>query len=170
MLTQEDNVDAHALARRGWSIAAIARHLGRDRKTIRAYLSGARSPGERASAAPDAFAPFADYARARLAEDPHLWATALHDELRELGYARSYQVLTRELRRHQIRPRCEACAGTRGRVTVQIAHPPGAEIQFDWLELGGAAWATGNVDLLPAPSPTRARCGRCLPPAPTSPT
>ena len=43
MLTQEDDIDAHAL-RRGWSISAIARHLGRDRKTIRAYLTGERSP------------------------------------------------------------------------------------------------------------------------------
>ena len=34
MLTQEEDVDAHALRRRGWSISAIARHLGKDRKTI----------------------------------------------------------------------------------------------------------------------------------------
>ncbi len=41
MLTQEEDVEIHALKRRGWSIAAIARHTGRDRKTIRAYLVGA---------------------------------------------------------------------------------------------------------------------------------
>jgi predicted transcriptional regulator len=40
MLTREDDVDAHALHRQGWTISAIARHLGRDRKTIRAYLRG----------------------------------------------------------------------------------------------------------------------------------
>ena len=40
MLTREEDIDAHALRRRGWSISAIARHLGRDRKTIRAYLNG----------------------------------------------------------------------------------------------------------------------------------
>ncbi len=40
MLTREDDVDAHALHARGWSISAIARHLGHDRKTIRAYVSG----------------------------------------------------------------------------------------------------------------------------------
>ena len=45
MLTREDDVDAHALHRRGWSISVIARHLGRDRKTIRAYLSGGRVAG-----------------------------------------------------------------------------------------------------------------------------
>jgi transcriptional regulator len=35
MLTQEEDIDAHALRKRGWTISAIARHLGRDRKTVR---------------------------------------------------------------------------------------------------------------------------------------
>src|SRR3954468_7807950 len=48
MITREDDVDAHALHRRGWTISAIARHLGHDRKTIRAYLSGSRVAGRRA--------------------------------------------------------------------------------------------------------------------------
>jgi transposase len=141
MLTQEEDVEAHALKGRGWSISAIARHLGRDRKTIRAYLAGVRRPGERRPAGPDHFAPFEPYARERLAEDPHLWATALHDELLGLGYERSYQVLTRELRRRALRPRCEPCAGMRGRATIEIDHEPGEEIQWDWLELPGAPWA-----------------------------
>jgi hypothetical protein len=34
MLTQEDDVDIHALRKRGWSISAIARHVGRDRETV----------------------------------------------------------------------------------------------------------------------------------------
>ena len=134
-------MEASALRKRGWSISAIARHLGRDRKTVRAYRQGVRRPGERRPAAPGNFAPFAPYARERLAEDPHLWATALHDELRALGYGRSYQVLTRELRRRALRPHCEACAGVRGRATIEIAHPPGEEIRWDWLELPEAPWA-----------------------------
>ncbi|MDP8908575.1 MAG: helix-turn-helix domain-containing protein [Chloroflexota bacterium] len=40
MLTEEDDVEIHALARRGWSVSAIARHTGRDRKTVRKYLAG----------------------------------------------------------------------------------------------------------------------------------
>ena len=48
MLTREEDIDAHALRKRGWTISAIARHLGRDRKTIRAYLAG-REAGVRAS-------------------------------------------------------------------------------------------------------------------------
>ena len=42
MLTQEDDVDAHALRRQGWTITAIALHLGHDRKTIRAYQTEIR--------------------------------------------------------------------------------------------------------------------------------
>jgi len=48
MLTREDDVDAHALSREGWTISAIARHLGHDRKTIRNYLTGRRIAGQRA--------------------------------------------------------------------------------------------------------------------------
>ena len=141
MFTQEEDVEAHALRKRGWSVSAIARHLGRDRKTIRGYLSGVRSPGERRRAGPDLFAPFEPYVRERLVEDPHVWATALYDELVGLGFDRSYQVLTRELRRRELRPRCEACAGVGGRATIEIAHPAGEEIQWDWLELPEPPWA-----------------------------
>ena len=55
MLTQEDDVDAHALHRQGWTISAIARHLGHDRKTIRAYVKGDRVAGQRVSTVPDPF-------------------------------------------------------------------------------------------------------------------
>ena len=47
MLTPEEDVEITALKSRGWSISAIARHVGRDRKTVRAYLSGEREPGVR---------------------------------------------------------------------------------------------------------------------------
>lgn len=42
MLTWEEDMEAHGLLTRGWSISAIASHLGQDRETIRAYLSGQR--------------------------------------------------------------------------------------------------------------------------------
>lgn len=47
MITREDDVDIHALRRQGWTITAIARHVGRDRKTVRDYLNGKREPGVR---------------------------------------------------------------------------------------------------------------------------
>ena len=85
MLSCEDDVEAHALRRRGWPVSVIARHLGHDRKTVRAYLRGDREPGRRAGRGLDVMAPFVEYCRTRLADDPHLWASALLDELRELG-------------------------------------------------------------------------------------
>jgi len=90
MLTQGEDVEVHALRQRGWTVSAIARHLGRDPKTVRAYLSGQRQPGRRASSRPDLLAPFASYLSARFVDDPHLWATALFDEVVPLGYAGSY--------------------------------------------------------------------------------
>jgi transposase len=145
VLTREEDVDAHALRRQGWSISAIARHLGHDRKTIRAYLNGERVPEHRAQA-PDAFVPFMDYCSQRLADDPHLWASALFDEVAELGYRGVYSTFTRALRRHQVRPHCEPCKAATGRDVAVIAHPPGEEIQFDLLELPDppAAWGVGS--------------------------
>jgi transposase len=110
MLTWEDDVDIHALHRQGWTISAIARHTGRDRKTVRAYLNGQRAPGVRARAE-DPFAPFVEYVRARLVEDPHLWALTLFDELAPLGFDQSYPSLTRQIRAQGLRPACSACAG-----------------------------------------------------------
>ncbi|RFU18766.1 Mu transposase domain-containing protein [Geodermatophilus marinus] len=141
MLTREEDIDVHSLRRQGWTITAIARHLGRDRKTIRAYLNG-RQAGVRAPAGPDGFGPFVDYCRARLTEDPHLWAMTLFDEVVALGYDRAYSTFTRQLRTRDLRPACEPCAPARGRPAAVIEHPPGEETQFDWVELPDppAAW------------------------------
>ena len=146
MLTQEDDVDAHALAAKGWTISAIARHLGHDRKTIRSYLTGGRTAGVRAPASDDPFERFVDYARARLAEDPHLWATTLHDELAGLGYVQSYPTLTRQIRDRGLRPACETCRPAKQRAVAIIEHPPGEETQWDWVELPDppASWGWGR--------------------------
>lgn len=139
MLTWGDDVEVHALHARGWSIAAIARHLDRDRKTIRAYVRGERTPGRR-RLAPDPLAGFVPYLAARFADDPHIWASALYDEVTRLGYGLSYVSFARQLRQHGLRPHCEACRGVSGRVTIEIAHPPGAELQWDWFERRRAPW------------------------------
>ena len=125
MLRWGDDVEVHALRRRGWSISAIARHTGRDRKTVRAYLDGERAPGV-GKRAVDRLAPFGDYITARLVEDRHLWALTLFDELVGLGFGLSYQSLTRVIRARTLRPACAACVGATGRVNSVIPHPPGA--------------------------------------------
>src|SRR5680860_1239333 len=143
MLSEEDDVDIHALKRQGMTISEIARRTDHDRKTIRAYLAGQRTPGVRQLAAPDLFDAFVDYVTARLAEDPHLWAVTLLDELVPLGFTGSYQTLTRQIRDRGLRPACTACAHVTKRPNAIIEHPPGEETQFDWVELPDAPgdWA-----------------------------
>ena len=63
MLAQEESVEVHALRKRGWSMWAIARHVGRDRKTVRAHLSGEHVPGRRRPAESDPFDTFEAYVR-----------------------------------------------------------------------------------------------------------
>lgn len=158
MLTWREDVEADALHKRGWSISAIARHLDRDRKTIRAYLAGDRTPGQRRDDRPDRLAPFAAYVAARFVDDPHIWASALYDEVTGLGYDRSYVTFARQLRLAGLRPACEACAGVKGRDTIDIDHPAGEEIQWDWFERRGAPWgATAYVLLGTLPHSSRVR-------------
>ena len=47
MFSVGEDVEADALFKRGWTVSAIARHLERDRKTVRSYLTGERTPGVR---------------------------------------------------------------------------------------------------------------------------
>jgi transposase len=140
MLTPEEDVEISALKRRGWSVSAIARHVGRDRKTVRAYLRGEREPGVRSRAEEDVFDRFEAYVRQRLVEDQHVWATTLFDEVVALGFERSYPTFTRKLRERELRPHCEACSASNGRAHVDIEHPAGEEIQWDWLELDDTPW------------------------------
>ncbi|HEX3784473.1 MAG TPA: helix-turn-helix domain-containing protein [Pseudonocardiaceae bacterium] len=135
MLSLEEEVEAHALHRRGWSISAIARHLGIDRKTVRAYLNGDRVPGQRVRLVPLLIEAFVPYCQQRLADDPHLWASTLFDEIVELGFTGSYPSLTAAIRALALRPHCEPCHTVKGRDTATIEHPPGEETQWDWVEL-----------------------------------
>lgn len=129
------------------SISAIARHTGRNRRTIRNYLNGTTTPGVRKPAGEDRFESFVDYVTARLAEDPHLWARTLCDELEALGYTASYQTLTRQIRQRKLRPVCQACACATDRPNAVIDHPPGEETQWDWVDLPNppTGWGWGKT-------------------------
>lgn len=137
MLTQEEDMEIAALRGRGWSVSAIARHTGRDRKTVRAYLAG---QVKRRGRAPSVLEPFREYLLARFGDDPHVLGSVLFRELVALGFDRSYQTFTRELRVLGLRPRCECCRRGGVDVTIEIDHPPGEELQFDWLELSETPW------------------------------
>lgn len=148
MLSRGEDVEVDALVKRGWNISAIARHLGRDRGTISNYVNGKTQPGARRPGGPDPLERFSGYVVARFADDPHLWATALFDEVVAMGYDRSYPSFARQLRLGALRPHCEACAGVKGRETVEIDHPAGEEIQWDWFERRHAPWGATAYVLL----------------------
>ncbi|MFF0434852.1 IS21 family transposase [Streptomyces sp. NPDC004327] len=135
MLTRGEYLEMRELRRKGWSISAIARHLGRDRKTVRSYLGGDRVAGVR-SPALDVSLLFLPYCRQRLADDPHLLASRLFAEVVELGYPGGYSTFTRALRRHLLRPPCAECrpdAHPDG--PADVPEDAGQEIRFDWLRL-----------------------------------
>lgn len=136
MLTQEDVVEIHALRKRGWSITKIACHTGRDRKTIRKHLDGWEPVR---GTAPSPIEPYRTYLAARFADDPHVFASVLFDELVELGFDRSYPTLVREIRGRGLRPAC-SCCGSGTEATVELPHRPGEELQLDWLELPETPW------------------------------
>jgi hypothetical protein len=77
-----------------------------------------------------------------------VWASALFDEVVELGYGCSYPSFAGQLRVAGLRPHCEACAGVKGRETVEIGHPAGEEIQWDWAERRNAPWGGTVYGLL----------------------
>ncbi len=114
---------SQSATRAGWTISAIARHLEINRRTARRYLSGEVEVGKRRPAGPDEFERLAAYARQRLIDDPHLWASTLHDELLALGYPGAYPSLPRALRARGLRPHCEPCQGVKGREQSIIDHP-----------------------------------------------
>jgi len=139
MLTQENDVEIHALHARGWNQSAISRHTGRDRKTVRKYLAAGEGPGRERAAS--CLEPWRGYIAERFIDDPHLPAVTLLDELAAAGFQRSYPTLVRELRRTELRPVCLVCQQRRGNApTTEIDHPAGEEIQWDWLELPDTPW------------------------------
>ena len=154
MLTQGESVEAHALRERGWSVSAIARHLQPGPEDgpgvpVRPAGAGAAKP-----AGPDRFGPFERYCRLRFEGDPHLWATALFEEVSGWATTGAYPSFTRALRRRGLRPSCEACAaaGTPAEFAV-IDHPAGEETQWDWVELPDPPAVVG-------PGEARAPAGR----------
>ena len=92
------------LHRQGLSVAAIARRMGVDRKTVRKYIARGMEPpayGPRPAKA-KAIDGFLPYLRERLEAFPTLTASRLWRELRERGFDGSYTLVKRAVR--QLRP------------------------------------------------------------------
>ena len=145
MLTREEYFDACALQSQGWSISAIASHLGRDRKTVRSYLTGERLVGVR-NTTQDDFLMFSQYCRQRLLDDPHMKAVALFDEVAELGYPGGYSTFTRALRKYDSRPSCKHCHRIIHGDGEPASQSAGGEVRFNWMMFPGppAQWGYGS--------------------------
>jgi hypothetical protein len=122
------------LHERGWSIAAIARHVGRDRKTV-AYLNGERE----ADRTPLDHRPIRWHRSCRTCGlVPPITGTSgpARCSMRSLGSASTAArwPLLAGCGCAAGAPTCEACAGVGGRATIEIEHPPGEEIPWDWYE------------------------------------
>ncbi|MGK4584767.1 Mu transposase domain-containing protein [Kitasatospora sp. HPMI-4] len=155
MLTREEYSDVQELRRQGWSISAIARHLGRDRKTVRSYLDGDRIAGVR-SPVQDECSRFLPYSRQRLTDDPHLPASVLYDEVAALGYPGGYSTFTRALRKHEVRPPCGLCRPDRSQGGA-ASRPAEEELRLELLRLPGPPqdWDCGSHALMLTGSLTR---------------
>jgi hypothetical protein len=86
----------------GWSVPAIAVHLGHSEQTIRDYLTGRRTPGVRAPRPSLLTDLLAGYCRQRFAQDPHLRPSTLFTEVTELGFAGSLRTFYRELTQRRL--------------------------------------------------------------------
>ena len=125
------------LRARGWSVSAIARHTGRDRKTVRKYLAGA-------AAAPRAGG---ELSWSRFASTWTRGSSTTRTSTRRCssragraGFDRSYVTFVRQLRLLGLRPRCEACRTGGHGADRRARARPGEEIQLDWLELPETPW------------------------------
>jgi transposase len=149
----------HDLRRQGLSVSAIARKAGLDRKTVRKHLErGLEAPvyGPR-TPRPRLIEPFEDYLAERVAAFPDLSGKRLLREIRDLGYAGCYSVVTdvlraaRPPRRKVFERRFETPAGRQAQVDfaqfrVEFTDEPGVT-RIIWLftmVLGHSRWLWGR--------------------------
>jgi transposase len=159
VVTLGEIVLIHDLKRQGLSVSAIARKLGLDRKTVRRHLARGMEPpvyGPRASR-PRQLTAYEPYLRERIAAWPELSGKRLLREIRELGYAGCYSLLTdflREARPPRPKPferRFETAPGRQGQVDfaqfkTAFTDEPGVE-RVLWLFtmiLGHSRWLWGR--------------------------
>ena len=126
MLDQGEVFMIHQLRRDGLTIRAIAQRTGLDRKTVRKYLAlgldvpayGPRPPQ------PSVIDDYRTYLKQRLKAYPELTAVRLCREIRELGFAGSYDTVKRAVAR--LRPPRQS--GFEHRFET----PPGRQAQVDF--------------------------------------
>ncbi|MDA9406052.1 IS21 family transposase [Bradyrhizobium sp. CCBAU 45384] len=114
------------LHRQGLSVSAIARQLGVDRKTVRAYIAKGLEPPvyKKRAARPGIVDHFEAYLRERLAAYPALTAVRLWRELKERGFVGGYSTVRDRVR--ELRPAQPAT------FEVRFETPAGEQAQVDF--------------------------------------
>jgi transposase len=130
-------MELHALARHGWSIAALAREFGLNWRTAKRYVTAQEAPRYRPRARPaELTAAQLAHVERRLAACPDLRATVLLRELvDEYGYEGSYASLRRRV--VVLRP------ATTEEPVLRFETGPGIQTQGDWADVG--AWPLGDA-------------------------
>src|SRR4051794_16516347 len=135
------------LHRQGLKVAAIARQLGIDRKTVAKYIARGLEPPAYGPRPPRARAtdPFLPYLRERLAAYPGLTAVRLWREVKERGFAGAYTAVKRAVAAGrppppfpgegpvETPPRGQAAARPAAPLPVEVRFetPPGEQAQVD---------------------------------------
>ena len=141
MQSEETWMELHALARHGWSIAALAREFGLNWRTARRYASTDEAPRYRPRARPaELSAAQVAHIERRLTACPDLRATVLLRELvDEYGYLGSYASLRRRV--VILRP------ATAEEPVLRFETGPGIQTQGDWADVGAWPLGEGTADL-----------------------
>jgi transposase len=125
VISEEELMDARALARQGYTYAEIGRLLGRDWRTVKRYLETGAQPVYRRKRMPsmlDEFKPLIDQ---WLAATPGLLATRIHQDLvRDYGFEGGYNTVRRYVERSRPRPA--------PRASERFETRPGHQAQVDW--------------------------------------
>ncbi len=136
MQSGETSMELKALYQHGWSISALAREFGINRRTVKRELESdsARHYSERAKPTQLTAAQLARVER-RLAVCPTIRGTDLHAELkRSYGYDGSYPAFARHLLK--LRPLLVK------EPEIRFETGPGVQTQADWADLG--LWPLGE--------------------------
>ncbi len=87
---------------KGYSIRAMARHLGMHRQTVKGYLDIETLP-RKSQGGINPLEKFFPYIKERMEQEPDMLLTTLWKELREQGYHGAYSTLSEALKYHGIR-------------------------------------------------------------------
>lgn len=128
-LLMEDFFMIRELKQKGWTISAIARETGFDRKTIRKYLAAETVPQcTKRIKKGSILDPYKPYVLERIKEGTTNCAVLL-EEIQKLGYEGKSTILRDFVRPYREAPKKQA--------TVRFETKPGRQAQVDWAERVG---------------------------------